>query len=712
MRVKWPASFLLYKKNNMHKSNGKIWINLALVLGGPLFFLLFLEVVLWFVGVKPLYLSEDPFVGFASGQPLCVLQNRTIGGNVYVTNPAKISHFNWQSFPQKKAAGTYRIFTVGGSTTYGHPYHDPTSYSGWLRELLPVADPSRKWEVINAGGISYASYREAKLMEELIEYKPDLFVVYSGHNEFLEERTYRKTVKLPAFIRETSALLDKTRTYTVLRILIHKLMGKSDIKKNKTPTLASEVDDVLAKTIGPTSYTRNDTLHTEVLEHFNNSLERMARLAHSVGAEIIFVTTPSNEKDCSPFKSEVTNGLTSAEIEKVNVYLQQAHTLIQASQKELALVQYANALSIDNRNADIYYAAGKLAFELKQGKVAKKYFQKALEEDICPLRASPRMAEMIKQIAITTHSRSLDFVDTLEKQMQMQYQHNCLGEPDFLDHVHLDIPDYKHLALGLMDELIRMNVLHTQKTWGKESIDQVDKKIMNQVDTREQGIALHNLAKVINWAGKHEDAAVIAEKALAKDSTSLEAIWGSLFVGAAREREGKETEAIIHYSRAVKLDSNNPKSRGFLAGALMRSGKNTEATQQLSAALELEPNNPETQAELGQLYLGLGKYAEAAEHLALAVEKLPLRPDYHYAYAVALLKSNQIMRAEAEFRQTLALNPKAAQALVGLGLIAKNQGNMGVAIQYFAQALQMQPDLVEAQNALSQSLGGMSGMKP
>jgi hypothetical protein len=70
------------------------------------------------------------------------------------------------------------------------PQDDTTSFPGWLREILLSADSSKKWEVVNAGGVSYASYRVASLMDGLSDYEPDLFVVYSGHNEFLERRTY------------------------------------------------------------------------------------------------------------------------------------------------------------------------------------------------------------------------------------------------------------------------------------------------------------------------------------------------------------------------------------------------------------------------------------------------------------------------------------------------------------------------------------------
>ena len=90
---------------------------------------------------------------------------------------------------------------MGGSTTYGRPFDDATSFCGWLRELLPVADPSRQWELINAGGISYASYRVAALMEELADYQPDVFIVYSGQNEFLERRTYSGIIEMPAPVR-------------------------------------------------------------------------------------------------------------------------------------------------------------------------------------------------------------------------------------------------------------------------------------------------------------------------------------------------------------------------------------------------------------------------------------------------------------------------------------------------------------------------------
>ena len=169
-------------------------------------------------------------MGFASNSPIFVPLRGTGEIPQRITAPNK-DFFNQQRFPTEKTPGSYRILTLGGSTTYGRPYDDSTSFSGWLRALLSVIDKSKNWEVINAGGISYASYRIAKLMEELIRFQPDLFIIYTGHNEFLEERTYREIKQMSPLLRSTAALLQKTRTWTLMDNALKGIKPSSDPSK-------------------------------------------------------------------------------------------------------------------------------------------------------------------------------------------------------------------------------------------------------------------------------------------------------------------------------------------------------------------------------------------------------------------------------------------------------------------------------------------------
>ena len=142
-------------------------------------FFLLLEASLAILGIERVTDSSDPFIGFSRQIPLMELDSGAADGPIIRTAPGKLVWFNPQSFPAKKPAGTRRLFCVGGSTTFGRPFADLTSYCGHLRELLPLVDPSFDWEVINAGGVSYASYRVAAVMEELAQYEPDLFIVYT-----------------------------------------------------------------------------------------------------------------------------------------------------------------------------------------------------------------------------------------------------------------------------------------------------------------------------------------------------------------------------------------------------------------------------------------------------------------------------------------------------------------------------------------------------
>ncbi|HAP00238.1 MAG TPA: hypothetical protein DCQ83_09370 [Fibrobacteres bacterium] len=683
-----------------------LWINLLLGLASSLVFLAAIEGILLLARVRPLSLTEDPYVGFAAGQPLFIKKTGTDGIERYETNPVKLTHFNPQSFPVKKTPGTYRIFTLGGSTTYGHPYRDPTSYSGWLREFLAEADSSRHFEVINCGGISYASYREAQLVAELTQYQPDLFIIYAGHNEFLEERTYRGARNLPGWVRETSALLDRTRTYSVMRRTLRNLSKNPEKKSGKTQ-LAEEEANILERTIGPVSYTRNDTLRQEVLDHYAASLRRIARLAHSAGAQALFVSTPSNEKDCSPFKSEPTPGIPATHKGKAAHLLELGRKYLDDSNSMEAWLRLDSAAQLDPRNAEILYQTGRAAFELKHYPEAKKLFRQALDEDICPLRALTPMREIAHEVAKETDSRFLDFTAIMEQKTQEAQGYNILGEPDFLDHVHLNVEDYGVLARNILEELDHMGVIHPSRDFNASGVEKVRVRVLSRLTPSEEGLGLHNIAKVLNWAGKQEDAARIAERGLVKDSTSLEAIWSSLFVGASLERHGKSRESLPHYRRALRLDSSNSETRRLYGEALTRAGDSTEALVQLREAEALDPGNPEIRRWLANLEFNRKNYSEAAAHFQFLLRVQPGDIEMTGMLAAAYVELGRFDQAQALFEDIAKRSPNSAQVWFGLGYLAERRGNIGEAIQDYGRSSQLDPGFIAPQQALTRLLGGM-----
>jgi len=505
----------------------------------------FLEGVLALVGVRPTLLHEDPFVGFVSSVPLFVPEINSDGRQILTTAANKQRHFNLQQFYKKKATGTYRIFCLGGSTTYGRPYNDTTSFAGWLRELLPSADPRRRWEVINAGGISYASYRVANLMNELALYEPDLFIIYSGHNEFLEERSYGALRDTPGAIKSTAALLARTRTWTAMSLLMKRMNILSSSKPDQRVRLTGEVDTLL-ENFGPAIYKRDDNLRDKILMHYRVSLKRMVDIAESVNADVIFITPASNLKDFSPFKSQYTGGLSESDRLRVENLLANAVELIRESRWSEALKILDEALVIDPRFAELHYRRGKVLFALGQHEKAKAAFRRARDEDICPLRALSPMQEMLAEVSRETGTPLVDFVDLVEQRLSAEQGHRVPGEEYFLDHVHPTTEGNRMLAIRLVEAMSELGILQPVDTWGEQAIAAVSSQVEARLDPQLRTLSLANLAKVLAWAGKIEDASPLASQVLASgvedpmiitDAASILATHYALQGDAAQEQK-------------------------------------------------------------------------------------------------------------------------------------------------------------------------------
>jgi tetratricopeptide (TPR) repeat protein len=624
---------LLPGSKSTSNASGRIplWQALVLPVAAILGFSLLLEGGLALFGFKPALQTEDPFVGFASNAPLFVSGPGANGGQVMTTASNKKDYFNRQSFPQEKGPDTYRIFCLGGSTTYGRPYDDTTSFAGWLRELLPAADRSKSWEVINAGGISYASYRVAHLMEELIQYQPDLFIIYTGHNEFLEERTYRKLREIPPLIRSAASLLAQTRTWSAMSTGLRKLNIYPQPDKEARTSLAVEVDTILDQSIGPERYTRDDSLQENILQHYRISLERMVLLARSVGAQVIFVTPASNLKDCSPFKSQHTEGITKAELQRSEELLAMSTPFVLQKHWPLVLQFLDEAAPLDPRFAELHYRRGQALLGLGRFEEAKEALQLARDEDVCPLRALTPMRQIIADVAREQGTMLVDFVNLLQKRMQDTQGYAILGQEYFLDHVHPTIEGHKILAVALIEAMIGQGMVQTGPGWGEEAIAAVAAKIEGGIDRETHGQALANLARVFLWAGKNEDAARLARQAL--------------------DMAGESQQVIMNATSTI-------------ATAYMRDNQPKRALQQIYSSVAKAPGSVELRLKLGQILLDrrIRKLEDAAANLLLVTQLMPYYDWGHALFGIAMAERGRPGIAYPSLIQALRLNPNNSEA--------------------------------------------------
>ena len=432
---------------------------MAVMLG--LFPLLVIEGVCRQYGWGRPELHDDPFVGFRSILPLFVLNRER---SRYEIPAARQEFFRPESFPAVKRDGECRIFCLGGSTVQGRPFAVETSFTTWLELSLSAADPSRTWNVINCGGVSYASYRLIPILKEVLGYEPDLIIVYTGHNEFLEARPFDHVMDRGSLVNNALAVASRLRTFTLIREQYLRLRNRSSTGPVRgRPILPTEVEALLDYRGGLEEYHCDDEWRKGVIEHFSYNLHSIVQLVRSADTHLLLINPVSNLRDCPPFKSQHRDDLTPEEKQRWESLCRTARRYVTASDSDVAtaIAALQQACMIDPQHAMAHYHLGHCYVAAGRSQEAHRAFWKAQELDICPLRMLQAMNDAVLEIARSTETPVLDAQSLFEKHSR----EGLTGDEWLLDHVHPSIIGHQLLADALTEELTSMGLVHISADW-------------------------------------------------------------------------------------------------------------------------------------------------------------------------------------------------------------------------------------------------------
>jgi tetratricopeptide (TPR) repeat protein len=724
-------------------------VALGVVLPGLL--LAALELGLAAFGVAEEALYDDPFVGFAPGSDLFAERRLPDGREVYRTRPEKLAFFNEQSFAADKPADGYRVFALGGSTTAGRPYDDRVAFARWLELYLEDAEPSRSWEVVNAGAISYASYRVALLMKELVRYEPDLFVVYTGHNEFLEERSYPDVVQQPAAVERLRMWLSGFRFAALARRALRG--GGEAVARGQAAegggadaprTLAPEVAAKLDSWGGLEAYERDDELAAAVVAHFESNLRRMVRIARGHGAGVVFVEPVSNLADFSPFKSQHGAGIDAAAAARHAELVARGRAALDAGDATAAVATLEAAVELDPRHAEGWFRLGRARLAAGAGDGAYAAFLRAKDEDVAPLRALEPIVEAVARVAAEEEVPLVPLRRELEDEHRRRFGHRGLGDAYLLDHVHPDVPVHGRIAEAVLAILAADGVVDPRAAAGEASRQAIYRRELAGFDREYYARRDLNLAKVLGWAGKLEEAETPLRRAAEVIPEEPE-VW--LDLGIVEQRTGRHAASLASLDRAAALAPRWELVHFNRGVALARLGRDAEAVAALRRALELRPVYPEAQRNLAVLlrergdldaalaaldaaeaagtdgadpalrhdralvYRAQGRYAEAEEILRTLTAASPGDPVLRTDLAVTLARQGRLEAAAAELGRALAAGPAHAEAWYNLGVVRARGAGREAAVPGDAEAayrrtLELAPDHPEAHNALGVLLAG------
>ncbi len=149
--------------------------------------------------------------------------------------------------------------------------------------------------------------------------------------------------------------------------------------------------------------------------------------------------------------------------------------------------------------------------------------------------------------------------------------------------------------------------------------------------------------------------------------------------------------AEAQFEHAVGGDGELALARNNLGVALISQGSFPEAVHHLQIAAELDPGSPLVFFNLGDVYLKNGELEQAAGAFRRALDLDPELAGAWTLHGIASLYLEDFEGAQASLLKALEKNERDHSALLGLGLVAMNQGRYEDAFVYLEAASKALP---------------------
>lgn len=214
------------------------------------------------------------------------------------------------TFDKQKKSNAFRVFVLGGSSADGFPYTPMGSFSRYIKKRLELVYPNSTIEVVNLGMSAVNSYTMLDLIPGVIEKKPNLILIYAGHNEYYGALGVASNESFGSsrFIKKTILYLNNFKTTQLIRNIISSVISlvSKDNSDQESGTLMSKIaQDQTIKL--------NSETFDKGIEQFSDNLSEILDVLKKRNIHVIVGRLVSNYKDQKPFVSEITPGFNTAD---------------------------------------------------------------------------------------------------------------------------------------------------------------------------------------------------------------------------------------------------------------------------------------------------------------------------------------------------------------------------------------------------------------
>lgn len=321
-------------------------------------------------------------------------------------------------FAIEKPPETFRIFVLGGSAAAGWPHPSDQTFSAYLE--ADFARTERSVEVLNVAGHGFASYRVRHVFEDVLEFDPDLLVLWSGNNELFEERTYPRLLGPHSFV---------WRSHLVRALRQLAPLDSFDGRRGDNARARHAASTKILRQ--PHRMRADPATFQSVKDHYAFSIGAMLDAANDKGVPVLLLTVPVNLRDWWPNVSY--HGLSDPEASRWKEIFDRGQMQLQTRKSTAAIAQFEQALALAPEHAHTHFLLARALEKSGDEQRAAEHYQRASDLDYSPIRAHSDLNETLRKLA--ANRRGVTLVD-LDQIFQQHAERAAPGFDLFLDYVH------------------------------------------------------------------------------------------------------------------------------------------------------------------------------------------------------------------------------------------------------------------------------------
>lgn len=555
-------------------------------------------------------------------------------------------------FPANKASKSLRVFILGESAARGEFLAD-FSFARILEVVLQKNNPEFQVEVINTGIPAINSWVINETAAEIVDYQPDLVIIFAGNNEFIGPYG-------PASVFSGNA---------------GRLAAKAGIAASSLHLIRLLQSEALPPNLsqgwrGLDMFSQNNIAADDervgiCKENWRKNLDEIIARFAKKSIKTIVCSVPVNFRNCPPFNSDFIDDDSKKKLE----LLKEAY--LKKNWAKLAQIFSENQQKFHG-HALAQWLAAHAQLQLGNVAAARDLFYLALNLDTFRVRMTPAFNQIAMETANKHQARFVDLHAKFEKASTDK----IIGEEMVYDHVHLTETGHYLAAKELHADIASSGFFPEIAFAGKFPAKGEVLRMLGFSDTDK----IHNLSNIIATFKTLPFSRQFAnEIRVQRFHQELEEI---------KNRDQNEQIAASIYNTTASLNNfkNDYRSSLRLAQIYMQCGHSAEAQAYFNYSLKNNPFNIDAINNLGTLFLAGEKLQEGRKLFEKALRLAPNFASAHFNLALCAAKEKKVGQAIDHYLAAIKIEPGYAAAMRNLANLYFEKKDFLAAQMYYQMA--------------------------